>query len=156
MVPFIIIYTGCVLFCCLSWTSVVLFRSLHQELLLTIAKMAPNDQEGWLEYLDGFRRRYLLIVDLVSQTSHQFGVLLLTVIGSEFVRITNATFTLLMGFYGHKITGGTLLTALDFFKETAYICLLVSIPSFIQDEVFFHCLLCECFNSNVCQFLLFI
>lgn len=131
MISFIITYVGCVLFCCLGWTAVKLLQMLNKEL----GCQQTEDKDEWLGFLDSFRERYLLLIETVKHTSRHFGLFLLVVITSEFIRITNISFQLLMEFYNNKMTEMTLVVAFDFIKETAYFCLMVYIPSRIQSEV---------------------
>ena len=150
VVALLIAYFGGTLFCCLCWMASVMMRMLaddirsqrrhHRRLQHCRFRTAHQSscwtgQTDWTSMVDCWRRRYLLTAELVHQTSRNFGFVLLVLITSEFVRMTNTSFNLLTDFNGANWTTLTMLVMLDFFKEIVYLCILLYVPSRISYEV---------------------
>lgn len=138
MVSLIFPYLGSILFCSLGWMASVMFQIMAEE--IDSAKLDSNDccLMVTTSFIDGWRRRYFLIVEFVDEINRHFGFILLVITASEFVRMTNSSFHLLTEFLGQHWTLSTILVAVDYIKETLGFCFLVYVPSRIYREVIFN------------------
>lgn len=138
MVSLIFPYLGSILFCSLGWMASVMFQIMAEE--IDSAKLDSNDccLMVTTSFIDGWRRRYFLIVEFVDEINRHFGFILLVITASEFVRMTNSSFHLLTEFLGQHWTLSTILVAVDYIKETIGFCFLVYVPSRIYREVIFN------------------
>ena len=112
-----------------------MLRILVEDIEATTASARLFKSSHWVSSFDSWRRRYLLIVQLVHQMSRYFGFFLLVIITTEFVRMTSTTFFLLMDYQSNNWKATTILMTFDFVKETTSFIILVYIPSRIQQEV---------------------
>ncbi|XP_057368100.1 uncharacterized protein LOC130689104 [Daphnia carinata] len=132
MVSLIFPYLGSVLFCSLGWMASVVFQIMAEE--IDSANVDSSDCLAMTYFINQWRRRYFLVVEFVDEMSRHFGVFLLVVTASEFVRMTNTSFHLLTELLGHRWTLSTILIAVDYIKETLCFCFLLYIPSRIYRE----------------------
>lgn len=136
MVSFMMPFLASILFCCLGWMASLMIRVLVEELQSKTNAISSTQFDEWMSFLEKLRTCYLFVIEFVDQISRQFGFVLLVVITSEFVRMTNTSFYLLMEFYNNDYNLHALLITFDFVKETVFFCVMVYIPSRIRDEVF--------------------
>lgn len=135
-------YVGTILFCCLGWMASIMLRIMAEEIQTSIINRPDNyvRLNNWvLMSFDGWRRRYFLVIEFVHQINCHFGFILLVITASEFVRITNTSFQLLIEFLNYSWTlsrMSTILITFDFIKETACFCILLYVPTRIHREVY--------------------
>lgn len=113
----------------------VMMRILREELKSKAKSVSIDQLNEWKTILNSLKDRYFLIVDLVHKINQLFGLILLALVTSEFVRITNTSFHLLMEFYDNNLEAHIILMTIDFVKETVFFCILVYTPSRIRHEV---------------------